>query len=395
MSSIRPVFRALAASSILFIVPLQTARAADPNEVAGRLKAVLAEQGVDIAWTGVSGDGSTMVLSGVTAGAGGSGEQAKIGDVTLKDVTEKDGGYVIGTLDFPTYNVTEDGSSLEMVGAEMSGLRLPAAGSTDPLASVMMYDKARIDSVSVKHDGAEVFKLANFHVDITQPDGDKLMTFAGAAEGFSADLSKLDDPKAQATVQALGYENIDGKLALSGSWSPKTGDASLDQYSLTVNHAGTLKLSVKMGGYTPQFMKSLREMQKKMAAAPEGEKSGQSMAMLGLLQQLSFDHATISFEDDSLTGKVMDFVAAQQGMQRSDVANQAKAVLPFALAKLNNPQFTAEVTAAVSTFLDNPKSLTISAAPPAPLPFAILAAGAMAAPQQLPQTLGVKVIANQ
>ncbi|MGN6470223.1 MAG: hypothetical protein ACTHLC_11625, partial [Rhizobiaceae bacterium] len=103
----------------------------------------------------------------------------------------------------------------------------------------------------------------------------------------------------------------------------------------------------------------------------------------------------IRFDDDSLTGKIMEYIAQQEGMQKSDVANQAKAMLPFALAKLHNPELTAQVTNAVSKFLDDPKNLAIVASPPNPVPFAMIAAGAMSAPQQLPETLGVKVIANQ
>ena len=72
-----------------------------------------------------------------------------------------------------------------------------------------------------------------------------------------------------------------------------------------------------------------------------------------------------------------------------------KAVLPFMLMKLNNPDLSAEVTKAVSTFLDDPKNLAIVAAPPNPVPLAMIAAGAMGAPQQLPETLGLKIIANQ
>ena len=92
---------------------------------------------------------------------------------------------------------------------------------------------------------------------------------------------------------------------------------------------------------------------------------------------------------------MIDYLAAQQHMRREDVINQAKAVLPFALAKMNNPEFSAKVTAAVSKFLDNPKNLTITAAPSSPLSLGILMASAMAAPKQIPDQLGVTVTANQ
>ncbi|MGN6763572.1 MAG: hypothetical protein ACTHJY_00185, partial [Rhizobiaceae bacterium] len=187
----------------------------------------------------------------------------------------------------------------------------------------------------------------------------------------------------------------EGSFAMAGSWAPKTGEASLDTYKLTVKNAGTFDISLKMSGYTPEFIRSLHAIRKKIAEAPEDQKTTQSMALLGLMQQLSFSGATVRFDDDSLTGKVMDYAAQQQGTKRGDIANQAKAVLPFMLMKLNNPDLSAEVTKAVSAFLDAPKNLAIVAAPPNPVPLAEIAAGAMGAPQQLPETLGLKVIANQ
>jgi hypothetical protein len=117
--------------------------------------------------------------------------------------------------------------------------------------------------------------------------------------------------------------------------------------------------------------------------------------MLGLLQQLTFNSASIRFDDDSLTNKVLDYVGKQQGMSGKDIANQAKAIVPFGMAQLNNPELTAQVTAAVSAYLDSPKSIEISAEPASPVPFALIMAGAMANPADLTKTLGVTVNANE
>lgn len=117
--------------------------------------------------------------------------------------------------------------------------------------------------------------------------------------------------------------------------------------------------------------------------------------MLGLLQQLTFNGASVRFTDDSLTNKILEYVAKQQGMSPKDVANQAKAIVPFGMAQLNNPELTAQVTAAVSTYLDNPKSIEIAARPSSPVPFALIMAGAMSNPADLTKTLGVSVRANE
>ncbi|MGO4839515.1 hypothetical protein AB4144_45450, partial [Rhizobiaceae sp. 2RAB30] len=184
---------------------------------------------------------------------------------------------------------------------------------------------------------------------------------------------------------------LNGSFELAGSWQPTDGRLALDQYDITVDKAGTLGLTFDIGGYTPDFINSMQDMQKKMAETG-GDASSQGLAMLGLLQQLTFNSTSIRFDDDSLTGKVLDYVAAQQNAKPADIANQAKALLPFMLATLNNPEFTTQATQAVTTYLDGPKSLQISAEPSAPVPFAVIMAGAMSSsPQDLVKTLGVSI----
>ena len=54
-----------------------------------------------------------------------------------------------------------------------------------------------------------------------------------------------------------------------------------------------------------------------------------------------------------------------------------------------------QISAAVNTYLDDPKSLKISAEPTEPVPFPMIMGAAMGAPQTIPQVLGVTVTANE
>lgn len=53
------------------------------------------------------------------------------------------------------------------------------------------------------------------------------------------------------------------------------------------------------------------------------------------------------------------------------------------------------VTSAVTDFLENPKSLTVTIAPQNPVPVAQIAGAAMSSPKAVPDLLGVAVVANQ
>ncbi|OBQ80505.1 hypothetical protein [Mesorhizobium sp. WSM3873] len=391
----RSMLKKLAFSTILLALPLNTAFAADPA-VAERVKAALAAQGVDISWTGVSGDDSNAVLQGVSIKPAAEKQALPIGDVKLEGITEANGGFEIATVSSSAFERSQDAVTLNLSPVVIHGMKVPAEGSTDPLGSLMMYKSAELSNMTVKVGDKTAFSMDGLAVQITPPADGKAMDFTANTEKFNADLTLVEDPKSKEAIQALGYQNISGTVSMAGTWQPSDGKMELSKYDISVENAGTLGMTFNLGGYTLDFIKSMQEMQKKFAAQPEGaDNSAQGMAMLGLLQQLSFNGASVRFDDDSLTGKVLDYVGKQQGMSGKDVANQAKAIVPFGMAQLNNPELTAEVSAAVNRFLDDPKSLEISAEPPASVPFALIMAGAMSNPLDLPKTLGVKVKANE
>ncbi|MER9521964.1 hypothetical protein NKI96_00070 [Mesorhizobium sp. M0292] len=391
----RSTLKKLAFSTFLLTLPLNAAFAQD-TAVADRLKAALAVQGVDITWTGVTGDNSSMVLQGVSVKPAAEKEALPIGDVKLEGVTEANGGFDVATITTSAFEHSKDGVTLNLTPFVIHDANIPAEGATGPLGSMMIYKSAELENLTVKVADKTAFSVDGLAVQITPPADGKAMEFSATTEKFNADLTLVDDAKSKEAIEALGYQNISGNIEIGGTWQPSDGKMDLSKYDISVENAGTLGMTFGLGGYTVDFVKSLQEMQKKMAAQPEGaDNSAQGMALLGLLQQLSFNSASIRFDDDSLTGKVLEYVGKQQGMSGKDIANQAKAIVPFGMAQLNNPELTAEVTAAVSKYLDDPKSLQISAEPPAAVPFALIMAGAMSNPADLTKTLGVHVKANE
>ena len=377
--------------SILFTAAPALAQAQDIPAALDRLKALSAEQGVELDWSSEDISGSDVVLSDVVMVV--EGEDLPIGDITLTGISESDTGYSIEELSLAPVTAQEEEFSVAIEGVGMTGIELPKEGE-DTHGDFAFYETATVESVVVSMAGTEVFTLTDLHAEITPPEGDNAMAFDAAAESFTIDLSVIEDPNQRQVLQALGYEQLQGDMQMAGTWQPGDGRMALSQYNLTVADAGTLGFNFDVGGYTPEFIKSMTELQQQMAESTEEEQSAHGLAMLGLMQQLTFHEAEIAFTDDSLTGKILNYVAERQGMSADAVANQAKAIMPFALAQLNNPELTKMVTEAVSNFLDDPQSLRITATPNEPVPFALIMAGAMSAPENLPQTLGVTVTAN-
>lgn len=396
MTQHRSAFRKLALTTFLFSLPLNAAFAQDATAVAERLKSVLAGQNVTLGWSSVTGDASEAVLEGATIALAGEGKPLSIGKLTLSGITEENRGFKIETITTEPYSLNEGPTKVEVSPLTIGNVTLPATDSTDLLASFLMYETANLDNVSVKIGDKQAFQMTNFAAEVTPPADGNAMEFTGSAEKFTADLTLVEDPQSKAAIEALGYQNISGDFQMEGTWQPTDGRMALSSYDITVDNAGTLGMTFDLGGYTVEFLKSVQELQKKMAAQPEGtDNSAQGLAMLGLMQQLTFNGATVRFDDDSVTNKVLEYLAKQQNMTAKDIANQAKAIVPFLMMELNNPELSTQVTAAVTAYLDAPKSIEIAAKPASPVPFALLAASGMSNPKDLPKTLGLTVTANQ
>jgi hypothetical protein len=364
--------------------------AAEPQEVGARLKATFAGEGVDIGFTEATLSGSDIVLNGVTLAYAGQEDRIPIGVMTLSDVTEDGDNLVAGSVSIPYYAFNQDGMKFEIDGVSIAGLVLPPLNA--PIDALPIYDSAEVGTFRASVDGKDVFTLEDLSMEVERAEDQSSISFTGSAEKFSADLSVSDDPKFKAAAEAMGLSMLTGTFGTAGNWAMGEGVLSLEQMDFTIADAGTIGISFELGGYTPEFVKALREMQSKMTG---GQDPAAQAAALGLMQQLTFRNAAIRYVDDSLAEKALGYIAERQNAKPEDVAGQAKMMVPIMLSQLNNPEFTASVSAAVNQFLDDPQSIEIRAAPATPLPFMLIAAGAMAAPQSLPQQLGVTVTANE
>ncbi|PSH63609.1 hypothetical protein [Phyllobacterium sophorae] len=387
--------RVLAATSAL-VVFAGSAYAVDGNAVAARLKAVYAEQGGTIEYGSVETNGSTVILKDTKVSTTGIKESFNAGDVTLNDVSDvSGGGFKIGSLTMPDIDFSperEPDNKISVDGISLEGITLPAEGATEPLAKILQYEKAEVKHLNVNAKGKDVFTADNVTATISPLTQTSPVAFTTNVESFKADLSDIEDPKTKDALKALGYETISGKIDINGTWNVSDGRLNFEKMDFVADNAGTLGLKFDISGYTLDFIKGLQEATKNMEGKPD---DAQSMAMLGLMQQLSFTGASIRFDDASVTYKALDYVAKQQGAKRGDLINQAKAILPMAAAQLGNAEFAQSLGAAVNTYLDNPKTIEIKAAPAKPVPFAIIAAGGMADPKSLIKTLGVTVTASQ
>ncbi|ORE97388.1 hypothetical protein [Aurantimonas sp. 22II-16-19i] len=369
--------------------------AADANAFGERLKAVAAEQNMTVGYGSATSEGDDVILKAMTFSPKGE-EPAQLGDITFEDVTgSTEEGWKVARVPIADIDVTEGDSHTVATGMSIEGVELlPADRSSQPPAkqfSAFYFDKAGIEKLTVEKAGAKVFALSNASVDNTVNDDDTFSSDFNFGT-FDADFTKAD-PETAKTMTDLGYGTLGGAIEGSASWDPKTGTLSLDPFDINVENAGNLSFTYEMAGYTPNFIQSMQQISQQMADNPEANQNA-GMAMMGLMSQLSLGSADITFTDDSLTGKLLDYYSKQQGMTPQQLISQVEAMVPAALAQLQNPEFQKQATDAVSTFLKDPKSLSVSIDPETPVPAMQIMGAAMGAPQTLPQVLSLQVTAN-
>lgn len=383
------------AAALAFASP---AFALDGADVLKKINAAYHIQGAEIGAKSIAVDGSTVKLQGVTFAATATKEQViPVGDVTLEGVEEDNGGYTIDKMSFDNIKYAHENVAIDVSDIYVSGVVVPADTTTDKLDSMLFYDEAHSGPVSVKIDGAETFSLAETTTTMTKSEDDSTISFDLNATGFKADLSRVQDPASKEAIDKLKVQTLSGEMTMNGSWEVAPGTLTVDEYAIDLKDVGRLNMAFSFSGYTLNFIKTMQDTVKAQAENPNKEQADQAagLAMLGLMQQLSFNSAEISFDDASITKRAIDYAAGEQGMTGEQLSQTIKGMVPIMMAQLNVPELQNAVSAAVNAYIDDPKNFAISAAPEKPVPFPMIMGAAMGAPNTIPKLLGVTVTANE
>ena len=376
-----------------------SALAVDAQAFADRLKVVASSQSVEMSFDSAEEDGDNVVLRGVRFSAPSDEDSEKIDEITFENVTGSTAeGWTVERVPIADIDETEEGTRSTVTGIVIEGLQLVGTEATDTPAAMafsdLYFDRAGVASVNVEKDGEEVFSLTDASMEnVIADDGTFTSDFDFGT--FSADFvaASRDSPESAATARELGYETLAGNISGTATWNPETGLLQLDPFDIELDDAGNLSFTYALSGYTPAFIESLSQLQQQMAANPEGQ-SAAGMAMMGLVSQLYLNAADLVFIDDSLTDKLIDYYAEENGQTREELIEGLVGMLPGMLSYLQNPTFQEEVISAVTTFLNDPQSLSITIEPTAPVPATQVIGAAMGAPQTLPGVLALSVSAN-
>ncbi len=392
--NIRPAARVLAAGTALSLVFGSAAMAADANAVAERIKALYAKQGGELSFANVQASGSDIVLQDTKIKLPTIGEkETAIGDVTLQNVQDApDGGYSIEQVTVPDLALageTDKNDKAEMKGLALQNVHIPSEKAKGPLDSVVMYDKLKIDEILFGTPGKDGATVKGFDLSLDTTNKAEKIGYVWTIASIDATFEK----GGKNPLAPLDMNTFNGSLTSKGSWSPASGDTSLDQLELEAKELGKINITGSLGGYDLAFLEAVQKTQENMSKA-DADKDAAGLAILGLAEQLNLKNLSIRFDNDTLTQKVLDYYAKQQGADGKQLGEQMKMMVPLMATQLKNPEFAQQLKVAADKYFTDPKSLTISASPDQPVTFASIVATASLDPTKIIQLLKISVDAN-
>jgi hypothetical protein len=321
----------------------------------------------------------------------------KTAEITFSDITDRGPGvWEVGEASLSKATLDIDGGDIVMSAS------IPAASaegwiirelSASPspqekfIASGTFARKMTGGPVSISSNGQTVT------IDSLEStwDGDP----ATGAGTFTSKISNVTIPESLlmlmgegGMLRQLGYSSLNIDLASSGAVSVSGDKLGYDfDFTVAARDMGSLGISAAVADIPVDAYNAL------MQAEQDGDPA--DLDVYGpQFAGVVINGARLRFEDASILGKILPLLAAAQGMDEKTMVASIPPTLQLMLVQMQNEAFTAQVVDAVTRFLADPKSLTVSLKPPATLKVSDFMALQQSPPAEAINRLGLAVTAN-
>ncbi|MEE2952117.1 MAG: hypothetical protein VYD57_12840 [Pseudomonadota bacterium] len=397
----RRITAGFSAAAFATMLSCGTALAADANAFAERVKEAMASQGATLTYDDAVSEGDTVIMRGVQIGEGSN--KVDFGQVNFEDVTgAPDTGYEVARVGFEDISGTDKASGDRTIAYDIMGMSIeslmingtqPSSNQPALLQGTPFYfERASVDTVKLSEDGEETFSVGDVTVTSTIGDQNRFDSDFNVGN-FRVILPEEKGDDGANMGRELGYDVLTGSMQSEVNWTSDQGKLALSPTVLNIDNVGTLRTDLVVDGYTPEVIQSLQKISEDMRQNPENQQNS-GMAIMGILAQLSLSNVSLSFEDDSLTQRLIDYYAKEMNQSPQAVIDMATQIVQANISQIGDKAFQDQVVSAVQTFLRDPQSIRVATEPAQPIPFMQIMGSVMGAPQTLPQVLSLSVSAN-
>lgn len=255
----------------------------------------------------------------------------------------------------------------------------PDLASRDPFLMAKTFTphslSVAIDGLDLNVPGEVAVSLNSYVLDLASTVPPIPTSIYTKTDNLVLPVEAIEEPEAQAVLQALGLETVTWSDETRLYWDEETKDLHLEKLVMSLKDLGTVEGTFRFANVAREVFED-----------PQGQ--GQFA-----LAMASFVEAEFQFTDEGGTEKGLALAAQDAGVPvealKIGLAEQAAQ----STAALQNEAFTSMVRDAVSKFLENPEAIKISLKPVKSVPVTQIL-GSLAAPQTLPDLLNIQVTAN-
>lgn len=287
-------------------------------------------------------------------------------------VSTPGGSGSLGTFEFGGITFPAREAVLDFIMQSMSGAE-PTPQAVMAVLPTLGNLAVRALNVDAGPDGPVA--LDDFSLNLGGYIGAIPTEIAIALKGLVMPAALLPDPNTAMMAQMVGADPVraDGTVRLA--WDEDTQRVELNE-NIDIGSIGRLQTDATLSGIPQVVFQDPQRIQEAVATA----------AVNGVM---------IHFEDAGITKFLLDMVAQQSGVPADQFIEGIAQQAEMQLAGITGDQaFAGNVAGAVRTYLTDPKSLTLSAAPANPVAVAQIMGAAMTAPAALPGLLNFSISAN-
>jgi len=177
-------------------------------------------------------------------------------------------------------------------------------------------------------------------------------------------------------VGLLDYKTLLADVTMDSAYDTAAHTAAINALTIDIADVGKITIAGKASGFSVRALADSQHSADARAAA-------------------QLDALSVRLDNAGFVERLLDMQAKMLGGTRDDVRAQlVDGALPFALSFVDNAAFRDQFLAAVTVFLKDPHSLTITFAPAKPVPLGQVMRAAAHRPGTLPDLLTPTVEAN-
>ncbi len=399
--------------------------AVDPNAFNSRLQETIKNTQLSIDSSNCEADGNDIVLRDVTIklqelqNSGKENDQSspsdkrskepdqnvstakgvvfdKIDSLRFKNVTEgQDGTYFVENVSIPLLKSTSSDATGNLKDISIDKLRLTPKKDANPLFVQFPYESVKVAQIYLSPADQTVFNAEDLKIAYLFKNGTKGVDITVGIKSFSYEPNKTGISEASKWLTDIGYDKLSGSLNVHASWDIESGKYIGDRNEITIDNGGKLAITTNVEGLTEDFVKNIGVLKQLERSNNPDDTTAEMLSVFGIIQQLKFGDVSIRYDDNSLTNRILNYYAKKNGVTREDFIKQTKAMLPLLGSQIDDPDFVKATSEQIGNFLDNPKSLTVSATPDKSVPLPVLYATGSISMAKLIDLIKLKVEANK